>query len=69
MSDDEIEEKGMVKKTVSLRNYKPLCEQIWGVTLYSAYNQGGNGIFIEGRVTRFSATTVPFPASENAVVR
>jgi hypothetical protein len=27
------------------------------------------GTFIEGRVARFSATTVPFPASESAVVR
>jgi hypothetical protein len=27
---------------------------------YGAFRQGGNGIFIEGRVARFSATTLPF---------
>jgi hypothetical protein len=37
--------------------------------MYSAYILGGNEIFIERRVESFSATIVPFPASESAVVR
>jgi hypothetical protein len=35
---------------------------------YTAFRQGGKGIFFEHRVTRFSATTLPL-ASESAVVR
>jgi hypothetical protein len=34
-----------------------------------AFRQGGNGIFIERRVARFSATTLPFSTSVSAVVR
>jgi hypothetical protein len=36
---------------------------------YTAFRQGGNGIFIERRVAHFSASTLPFPASDNAVIR
>jgi hypothetical protein len=36
---------------------------------YTVFRQGGNGTFAVDRVERFSATTLPFPASGNAVVR
>jgi hypothetical protein len=36
---------------------------------YSAFKERGNGLLNEDRVARFSATSLPFPASENADVR
>jgi hypothetical protein len=36
---------------------------------YSAFKYQGNGLLSEARVARFSATTLPFTASENADVR
>jgi hypothetical protein len=36
---------------------------------YGAFKERGNGVLNEDRVVRFSATTLPFPASENAYVR
>jgi hypothetical protein len=35
---------------------------------YTVFSQGGNRIFMVVRVAHFSTTTMPFPASENAVV-
>jgi hypothetical protein len=39
------------------------------VDIYGAFKEGGNGVLNEDRVARFYATTLPFPASENADVR
>jgi hypothetical protein len=36
---------------------------------YRMFNHRGNGLLNEPRVARFSATALPFPASENADVR
>jgi hypothetical protein len=37
--------------------------------IYRAFKERGNGLLKEDRVARFSATTLPFAASENADVR
>jgi hypothetical protein len=48
-------------------------EQTKNVIANSVYDytfkERGNGVLNEDRVPRFSATTLPFPASENADVR
>jgi hypothetical protein len=36
---------------------------------YGAFKERGNGVLNEVRVAHFSATTLPFPASENADIR
>jgi hypothetical protein len=38
-------------------------------SIYSAFNHRGNGLLNADRVARFSATALPFAASEKADVR